>query len=86
MHIHTCGHKLNLPPITQARQLIPDDLLNDLVIRQLGKISLTKGWLLDGFPRTIGQARSMKAAGFTPDLWVLFELPEEELHNRVIGR
>ncbi|GAB5364381.1 hypothetical protein AAMO2058_000965200 [Amorphochlora amoebiformis] len=73
-------------PLVEARQLIPDDLLNDLVIRQLGKISLTKGWLLDGFPRTIGQARSMKAAGFTPDLWVLFELPEEELHNRVIGR
>ena len=36
--------------------LVPDELVNDMVAERLAKPDAARGFILDGFPRTVGQA------------------------------
>ena len=56
-----------------------DKLLNDNNCQ-------TNGWLLDGFPRTKEQAKALEEAGVTADLFLLLNVPDEVLVERVVGR
>ena len=47
---------------------------------------LTHGWLLDGFPRTRAQAEALASAGLVPDSFILLDVPEALLVERVTGR
>ena len=68
-------------------QLVPDDLIIDVVCDRLGQEDCkTKGWLLDGFPRTAAQAEALSEAGMVPDCFVLLDVPEDILVERVSGR
>jgi adenylate kinase len=70
-----------------AGQLVPDELITDVVCSRLKQPDCKeKGWLLDGFPRTKPQAESLSAAGFKPDAFVLLDVPEQVLVERVTGR
>src|SRR5687768_591643 len=40
-------------------QLVPDDLIIDLIKDTVGRGGSTKGWVLDGFPRTLAQAQAL---------------------------
>lgn len=44
------------------------------------------GWLLDGFPRTPGQADALAAAGVSADCFIFLNVPDEILVERVVGR
>ncbi|KAJ6422175.1 hypothetical protein OIU84_027176 [Salix udensis] len=44
------------------------------------------GWLLDGCPRSLSQATALKEFGLQPDLFILLEVNEEILVERVVGR
>jgi adenylate kinase len=46
----------------------------------------TKGWLLDGYPRSAPQGEALAAAGVSPELFILLEVPDEVLIERVVGR
>jgi len=46
----------------------------------------SKGWLLDGYPRSESQGRALEAAGIHPELFILLEVPDEVLVERVVGR
>lgn len=46
----------------------------------------SKGWLLDGYPRSASQAASLEEAGIVPELVLLLEVPDEVLIERVVGR
>ncbi|XP_047308476.1 adenylate kinase 2, chloroplastic isoform X4 [Impatiens glandulifera] len=48
--------------------------------------SQQNGWLLDGYPRSLSQATALQAYGFHPDLFIVLEVPEDILVERVIGR
>jgi adenylate kinase len=67
--------------------LVPDELITDLVCNRL-KMSdcCNKGWLLDGFPRTSFQADALKSHNIVPDCFILLDVPEAVLVERVIGR
>jgi adenylate kinase len=70
--------------------LVPDGIIVDIIAERLNQADCEKGYLLDGFPRTIAQAEaldSMLAKKGTP-LHVVLELkvPEEELFKRLAGR
>jgi len=71
-------------------QLVPDDLIIDLIAERLAKPDCESGYLLDGFPRTIAQAEELDAmlARLKTPLDVVLELqvPEEELFQRLAGR
>ncbi|KAJ6744758.1 ADENYLATE KINASE 8 [Salix purpurea] len=48
--------------------------------------SQENGWLLDGCPRSLSQATALKEFGLQPDLFILLEVNEEILVERVVGR
>ncbi len=70
--------------------LVPDELTVDLVIDRVGQEDCAKGYILDGFPRTIPQAESLDAAlakmGQKVDFAVNVEVPDENIVNRMSGR
>lgn len=49
--------------LMDAGQLVPDDLIISLVQERVAQSDCAKGFLLDGFPRTIPQADALKAVG-----------------------
>ncbi|KAL9282708.1 unnamed protein product [Arabidopsis thaliana] len=68
-------------------QLVPDEIVVMMVKDRLSQTdSEQKGWLLDGYPRSASQATALKGFGFQPDLFIVLEVPEEILIERVVGR
>ncbi|KAH7421061.1 hypothetical protein KP509_13G038800 [Ceratopteris richardii] len=68
-------------------QLVPDDIVIQMVKDRLEEAdSQGKGWLLDGFPRSSSQADALKALGIKPDVFIVLDVPEEVLIERVVGR
>ena len=71
----------------ESGKLVPDELIIDLVCDRLNEEDCkTKGWLLDGFPRTNSQAEELSNRGITPDSFILLDVPEDILVERVTGR
>lgn len=70
--------------------LVPDELVIRMVSDRLGQDDCAKGFLLDGFPRTVPQAqaldRLLDESGRPLDLVLRFEVPEEELVARLLKR
>lgn len=71
-----------------AGQLLPDDVMLGLVSERLSRPDTSKGWLLDGFPRTAGQAEDLQGlvadGGIT--LAINLEVPEDVVVDRISSR
>jgi adenylate kinase len=71
-------------------ELVPSQLLYDLVRERLGKPDAQQGWILDGFPRNLPQAEFL--GGLLPELQqecdrvVNFDVPDEALVTRMLSR
>ena len=71
--------------IMDAGELVPDELTISLVRERLAAEDARKGYILDGFPRTIAQADGL--ASFSPvDMVINFQAPDEVLIQRLTGR
>lgn len=70
--------------------LVPDELVCDLVVDRVQQKDCKKGYILDGFPRTIPQAEALDAAlaklGEKMDYAINVEVPDENIVNRMGGR
>ena len=66
--------------------LVPDDVIIGLVEERIKEPDCEKGFLFDGFPRTIPQADAMKAAGVGIDAVVDIDVPDGEIIKRMSGR
>ncbi|MBW1772662.1 MAG: adenylate kinase [Deltaproteobacteria bacterium] len=66
--------------------LVPDEVIIGLVKERIEESDCAKGFLFDGFPRTIPQADAMKEAGVPIDAVVDIEVPDEEIIKRMSGR
>jgi len=67
--------------------LVPDDVMIGIVKDRLAADDCqTKGWLLDGFPRTAVQAEAMARAGIKADKFILLNVPDSILIERCVGR
>jgi len=70
--------------------LVPDDVIIRMMAERLGAADAGRGFILDGFPRTIAQAealaRLLKDLGQTLDTVVYFDVSEPELLRRLTGR
>ncbi len=69
-----------------AGGLVPDEVIIGLVKERIKEPDCEKGFLFDGFPRTIPQADAMKDAGVPIDAVVDIHVPDEEIINRMSGR
>lgn len=67
-------------------QLVPDKVIIGLVKERIKEPDCQKGFLFDGFPRTIPQADAMKEAGVPIDAVVDIEVPDQEIIKRMSGR
>jgi adenylate kinase len=72
--------------VMDAGQLVSDDLIIGLVKERISKEDCAKGFLLDGFPRTIPQADAMKANGVMVDHVIEFDVPDDVIVERMSGR
>jgi adenylate kinase len=69
-------------------ELVSDDLIVDIVRDRLSRSDTARGFVLDGFPRTVPQARALDEmlVGRGPLIVVEIQVPDEELVRRVRGR
>ena len=66
--------------------LVPDEVIIGLVKERIQEPDCEKGFLFDGFPRTIPQADAMKDAGVPIEAVVDIDVPDEEIIKRMSGR
>lgn len=66
--------------------LVPDDVIIGLVKERIKQPDCAKGFLLDGFPRTIPQAEALKKAGADLDYVLEIDVPDKEIIHRMSGR
>ena len=66
--------------------LVPDEVIIGLVKERIKEADCQKGFLFDGFPRTIPQADAMKDAGVALDGVVDINVPDAEIIKRMSGR
>lgn len=69
----------------EAGRLVPDEIMIQLVRQRLEQPDCQKGYILDGFPRTLPQARAL--SGFAAiDAALSIEVNDEEIERRMEGR
>jgi len=90
-------HKKNQTPLglkaaeyMTAGKLVPDEVVIGMVEERLKAPDAQKGFLFDGFPRTVAQAEALditlKKLGIPLDAVVLIEVPDDLLVERAVGR
>lgn len=71
-------------------KLVPDEVTIGLVLERIAEPDARKGFMLDGFPRTVPQAealdRALAAVGVDLDVVLLLEVPDDLIVNRIVGR
>ena len=77
---------LKAKEVMDKGQLVSDEIIIGLVKERIAQDDCAKGFLLDGFPRTIPQADAMKAVGVMVDFVLEFDVPDEEIVKRMSGR
>lgn len=70
--------------------LVPDDVIVEMIKKELRYSDVENGYLLDGFPRTLGQARTLdkmlEEQGDYIDAVLILDVPKQELVQRLSGR
>ena len=69
-----------------AGKLVPDDVIIGIITERLAEEDCKNGYILDGVPRTIGQAEAMEKAGVAIDAAVSLEVSDETIMKRMDGR
>ena len=71
---------------TDKGQLVPDDVVIDIIKERLSQDDCCNGFILDGFPRTIAQAEALERMGVEIDAVLEISLPDETIVSRMSGR
>jgi adenylate kinase len=72
--------------VMDAGQLVSDDIIVGLVKERLKAPDCAKGYLFDGFPRTIPQAEALRDAGVPVEFVLEIDVPSEDIIVRMSGR
>ena len=67
-------------------ELVPDEIVINIVKERLAEPDCETGFILDGFPRTVVQAEALDNAGVALEHVVYIDVDEEELTERLLGR
>ena len=77
---------LEAKKVMDSGGLVSDDIIIGLVKERITQPDFAKGFLFDGFPRTIPQADAMKAAGVKLDYVLEIDVPFDAIIERMSGR
>ena len=77
---------LQAKSVMDSGALVSDDIIIGLVKERITQPDCAKGFLFDGFPRTIPQADAMKAAGVKLDYVLEIDVPFDAIIERMSGR
>ncbi len=69
-----------------AGQLVPDEIVIAIIKERLSKGDCDKGFILDGFPRTVPQAEALDQMGIQIDRVIDIEVADEKIMERLSGR
>lgn len=72
--------------IMEAGELVRDDIILNMIKERIAQPDCAKGFLLDGFPRTIAQAEGLEKMGVKLDYVIELAVPDEEIVKRLSGR
>lgn len=76
--------------IMDRGELVPDDIMIEIIAERLDRPDTSNGFILDGFPRTVAQAEALdkllEDRGTTIDTIVEIMVDEKVLHDRIEGR
>ncbi len=72
--------------IMASGALVPDDIIVDMIVKRLLRDDCSNGYLLDGVPRTLTQARGMDEAKIAVDYVIDIVVSDEVIINRLSGR
>lgn len=74
----------------RSGELVPDQLIDDLMVERVAKLAPRSGFILDGYPRTISQAEALtvllRGLGRRLTAAVLFDASDDEIVRRLSGR
>ncbi|MBQ3870086.1 MAG: adenylate kinase [Clostridia bacterium] len=71
---------------TEKGMLVPDEVVIGIIKERLVKDDCKKGFILDGFPRTVAQAEALDEMGVDIDLVISIEVKDEDIVKRMSGR
>jgi len=81
---------LRVEGIMKRGELVSDEIVIELVRDRLRRTDCKPGFILDGFPRTVAQARALDALlselGREPMVVITLEVPKDELVKRILAR
>ncbi|MCC7487180.1 MAG: adenylate kinase [Burkholderiales bacterium] len=67
-------------------ELVPDHVVIELVKQRVREADCANGYIIDGFPRTIPQARALQEADLDFDFVIEFRIDDDEVLRRLTGR
>ena len=70
----------------ESGKLVSDDVVIGIIRDRLQEDDCKNGFILDGFPRTVGQAEALDAMGIEMDLVISIEVADEKIVERMSGR
>jgi adenylate kinase len=77
-------------PYVHSGQLVPDEVVNDLIAERFARDDRPTGFVMDGYPRTLAQAiafdQTLQRHGLNLTAAVLLRVEDEEIVRRVSGR
>ena len=71
---------------TEAGKLVPDEVVIGIIKERLAKDDCKDGFILDGFPRTVPQAKALDEMGVAIDTVISIEVADEAIVERMSGR
>ena len=77
---------LKAKKLIEQGNLLPDDIVIEIVKERLAKSDCSHGYILDGFPRTVPQAEALDHMGVVLDKVVSLEVDDEVILERMTGR
>ena len=72
--------------LIDAGQLVPDQVIIPMVAQRVAQPDCSKGYILDGVPRTLAQAQALEEEGLHFDHVISIEVTDDEVTHRIMGR
>lgn len=77
---------LEIKTILASGRLVPDEIVTKLALKRLAEKDCAQGFILDGFPRTLPQAKDLTGSPFALTDFVILDVAEDIIIQRLTGR